>query len=422
MLRIRNELRNTTPDKEHPIHIRVTDGRKLNIIARTRETANINHWDFDNNRLLEKVFVFNGTRKIEKRDADARIQIERNKAINARLDALHEKIALEYRTSEDYKNTDWLKEILNPSLSDKLLKEEIIEFLTDYTEKRKSSVSYRTTQKHYTFQGTLVKFKKYLNKSKLFIKDINAYTIQAFVDYYKKEGYADSTTQRSVTFLKSICFAAEADGVILHPSLKRTTATGYKTSFIILSESEIEQVKKLKLSQDYLDNARDWLIISVYCGARISDFMRFTKDWVTHSVKGTFLEYTQKKTGKMVVIPLHKEIVKILDKRNGDFPRAISDAKYNEYIKTVCSKAKLNEKVYGGKMEGKRKKFDYYPKYELVSSHIGRRSFASNYYGKIPTPLLMSCTGHSSEQMFLKYIGQIETEKSVLLAQYFNNL
>jgi hypothetical protein len=34
-----------------------------------------------------------------------------------------------------------------------------------------------------------------------------------------------------------------------------------------------------------------------------------------------------------------------------------------------------------------------------------RRSFASNYYGKIETPLLMNITGHSKEPTFLTYIG-----------------
>jgi hypothetical protein len=34
-----------------------------------------------------------------------------------------------------------------------------------------------------------------------------------------------------------------------------------------------------------------------------------------------------------------------------------------------------------------------------------RRSFASNYYGKIETPLLMNITGHSKESTFLTYIG-----------------
>lgn len=43
---------------------------------------------------------------------------------------------------------------------------------------------------------------------------------------------------------------------------------------------------------------------------------------------------------------------------------------------------------------------------------IGRRSFASNFYGKIPTPLLMEATGHSTEQMFQRYISSTNTERT----------
>ena len=60
-----------------------------------------------------------------------------------------------------------------------------------------------------------------------------------------------------------------------------------------------------------------------------------------------------------------------------------------------------------------------YSKNELVTSHIGRRSFATNNYGKIPTPLLMSATGHTTEKMFLEYIGKTETDRAMQLAEYF---
>ena len=45
----------------------------------------------------------------------------------------------------------------------------------------------------------------------------------------------------------------------------------------------------------------------------------------------------------------------------------------------------------------------YDPKYELIASHSFRRSFASNYYKIIPTPILINTTGQSKESMFLKF-------------------
>ncbi|WP_156424163.1 hypothetical protein [Myroides odoratus] len=61
-----------------------------------------------------------------------------------------------------------------------------------------------------------------------------------------------------------------------------------------------------------------------------------------------------------------------------------------------------------------------FKKHELVTSHIGRRSFATNNYGKIPTVFLMNMTGHSTEQMFLKYIGKGSNDIAMELSEYFD--
>jgi hypothetical protein len=63
---------------------------------------------------------------------------------------------------------------------------------------------------------------------------------------------------------------------------------------------------------------------------------------------------------------------------------------FNKQIKALCKMAGINELVSGFKNNPKtrRKEIVKAPKYEFVTSHIMRRSFASNYYGKIETPLL----------------------------------
>lgn len=39
-------------------------------------------------------------------------------------------------------------------------------------------------------------------------------------------------------------------------------------------------------------------------------------------------------------------------------------------------------------------------------SHNLRRSFATIFFGKIPTHILMNMTGHSDEKTFMSYIGK----------------
>ena len=121
-------------------------------------------------------------------------------------------------------------------------------------------------------------------------------------------------------------------------------------------------------------------------------------------------------------------------KLQGDFPRKISDVNYNKYIKKVCKDSGITEIIKGAKIcalvikrDGKkqkihRKKFGKYPKYELISSHVGRRSFASNHYGKLDTLTLMKITGHKTEKQFLYYIKITPSEYAVKRKQYWEKI
>ena len=127
-----------------------------------------------------------------------------------------------------------------------------------------------------------------------------------------------------------------------------------------------------------------------------------------------------------MTVPLHQKVIEILDKRSGAFPHPISDQKYNDYIKDVCQIAKINDKISGSKKSETapkskiyRKDVGTFEKWELITSHIGRRSFATNFYGKIPTTYLIYVTGHSTEQMFLTYIGKSNKDLVMELVNYF---
>lgn len=135
-----------------------------------------------------------------------------------------------------------------------------------------------------------------------------------------------------------------------------------------------------------------------------------------------------------MTIPIINEVWEILKKREGSFPDKQGHQEYNRNIKEVCKVAGLN-----GSCEGKvivsiapkgkkgtgsdlRRKLGIYPKWKLVSSHIGRRSFATNYYGRIPTTYLMYITGHSSEKTFLKYIKKSNSDLAKDAFDYFSSM
>ena len=119
------------------------------------------------------------------------------------------------------------------------------------------------------------------------------------------------------------------------------------------------------------------------------------------------IKFKQEKGNKPVIIPVLPKVKEIYD--NG-LPYPISIQKLNKYFKEIGKIAKLNEMVMGRiqDKETKRGIKKLRPKYKYLSTVIGRRSFASNHYGKIPTPLLMRVTNHSKESTFLTYINQTD--------------
>jgi integrase len=323
----------------------------------------------------------------------------------------------------------WLKLQLesyyNPKTQDKAIPVSLTEYIDFYIKYRKHELKDTSIRKYQVVQNKLIRFQDFIKKT-ILIKEVNGKFKNDLVEYLKDESYAQNTIQRDLTSIKTFCKHARYLGLETDPQLDSIKIDKQKVVKTYLSFIDLEQIEKAYGLPEYLDNARDWLIISCYTGQRISDFMRFTKEMIRIEDGKTLIEFTQKKTGKLMTVPLHKKVLEILDKRAGEFPRAISDQKYNDFLKEVCKEAELFEKVPGSKLvetgseSGKyRKEFNNYEKWELVSSHIGRRSFASNFYGQIPTTYLIYITGHSTETEFLKYIGKSNKDLAMEISKYF---
>ena len=190
---------------------------------------------------------------------------------------------------------------------------------------------------------------------------------------------------------------------------------------IVLSHKELQTIENQILPTD-LEQVKDWLLISCYTGQRVSDFMRFTRKNIRQLDDEKYLDFVQQKTGKRVLLPIHPVIEQIIEKYSGGFPQPLAELDYNKQLKRLGKIMGLNQPVSSRKRVKHRAKEGEYRKWELLSSHIGRRSFATNFYGRIPTALLIAATGHSTEKMFLRYINQFDTQRTRLLDGYFRDV
>ncbi|HXB42363.1 MAG TPA: phage integrase SAM-like domain-containing protein [Bacteroidia bacterium] len=317
-------------------------------------------------------------------------------------------------------NSQWLKEFIHPAPKQAQITEKLLEYFEYYIKCKKNELTLSSVKKLRVVKHLTQRFQDE-SRTEFLTKNIDLNFKMRFEAYCLKEGYSPNTIARATKMIKTICTHARINGIATHFQLDNISAKYQKVDKIYLSPEELKKIENAKLDVDHLINARDWLIISCETGQRVSDFMRFSKEQIRIENGKHLIEFTQVKTGKLMTVPLSKKVLAILKKRNGEFPREISDQKYNDYIKEVCKLAGLTQKIKGSKKdpETNRKIIGNFPKWELVSSHIGRRSFATNNYGNIPTSLLISATGHSTEKMFLEYIGKTDTQKAMQLAEYF---
>ncbi|HZK22078.1 MAG TPA: phage integrase SAM-like domain-containing protein [Oscillospiraceae bacterium] len=341
--------------------------------------------------------------------------------IDNHLNEIEKFILEQYQQETAPIQKDWLKDIVSEFYKPKnnnTISDNLIQFFDFYLSHKKHEITKGTLRKWNVVRNKLENFEK--NQQRKFkIKDVNKTFLDAFINWSKEMQYSNSVINSNFKDIRAVCNEAQLYNIEISNDLHLLkTNLRNETAFkIYLTEQELQQISDLKDLPDYLDNARDWLIISCYTGQRVSDFKRFTPDMTRKQGNGLFIDIKQLKTGKDVTIPLLPQVEKILNKRNGEYPRTISDQRYNEYIKEVCKLANINEMTKGRITKvtdvGTRKVKGKYEKWRLITSHVGRRSFATNYYGKLPTSFIKDITGHGTEAMLLKYIGKTSKDTAV---------
>ena len=249
-----------------------------------------------------------------------------------------------------------------------------------------------------------------LEKSQqLFLAGIDKKMAVSFTQFLKIEKqYSDNYCGQLLKLLKIILRDAQKSGFEIHPYSNYIEPFKQKSSDRIihfLNPAEIKVLKGLERIPSELEDSYKWLLIGLSIGQRVSDLLSLNASNIRKANNGLYIDIIQQKTKKAVTIGVADPLV--IDLLESEFPKVLSQEAFNKQIKMICKIAGIDEVVRGFKNNPKtrRKEVLSAPKYEFVTSHIMRRSFATNYYGKIETPLLMNITGHTKESTFLTYIG-----------------
>jgi len=210
--------------------------------------------------------------------------------------------------------------------------------------------------------------------------------------------------------LKTLCLDAKRNGVKVHPYTQHISGFSQQERarvINILTLKDLNAIETVALDKKHLENVRCWLIIGFWLGQRISDLLALQPQQLREAPNGRlYVDIHQQKTDKKITVGvIDPKAVHLL---RHCFPTKITHQRFNLYLKEVLHQAGLNQKVQGYKFNAKthRKELGLFPKHAVITAHDLRRSFATNFFGKIPTPVLMQMTGHSKESTFMRYIGR----------------
>lgn len=360
------------------------------------------------------------------------------KSIKSKLDYLALFIQEAYNTdiSKGVEfNGDWLQYVIDVFNNKTPVVE--LDVLTNYIEKYKDEAPFKTNSKGGTglstgrisniklFKSTILRYEKEcLNSQKILIKNIDIQFAEDFKIWLSKQGYSISYIGKNIANLNTMCNDAFKNGIETNKQIKNIKAVSEKRKpedIVYLSIEEQQKIKETELTSTAYINARKWLLLGCLIGQRGGDLLSLTPDNIKERQGRKIIELVQQKTGKQVAIPISDKAMEYVE---NEFPYKISLARFNEYIKKICEKAEINKPTTGLiNEEGKKGKVKTtLPKWKTISSHVCRRSFATNYYTKIPTPLLMNITAHSTEKVFLAYIGKTTYDNAFQILDYFNKL
>ncbi|EMY3583158.1 phage integrase SAM-like domain-containing protein [Flavobacterium psychrophilum] len=275
------------------------------------------------------------------------------------------------------------------------------------------------------FKNTVLKYEVEVLKGKsILIRNINLKFVEQYKGWMFGKGYSTNYVGKNIANIRTVCLDASKNDIETSTQIKNIKGISESREpedIVFLSEDEQEAIKNVPLIREALINARKWLLLGCLIGQRGGDLMNITAKNIKELNGIKIIELKQQKTGKLVAIPLLPEAIEIIE---SGLPYKTSLVHFNIHIKDICQEAGLNELTKGRikVKQGQPSVKKLYPKYEVISSHVCRRSFCTNFYGRIPTPVLMNISAHGTEKMFLKYIGKTTYDNAYQMLEYFSKL
>lgn len=374
--------------KTSTIQCTLTDGREYRIRLYPRISINPKHWSKKNSNVLS---------------ADPRAA-SFNKYLSEYAAKVNE-IFLDAKSKGIKPDKEYFEKILAPKEEEKTT---FWELWSTYINSKQGIFKKNSFSKLHALKSHLIEFEKH-TKAPLHLDTITAETMEDFQNflYHKKDLNTQSAQKYDSVFRLFLNWCVKRKHTA-NMDFKHFTAIRQPDSLkVIMTEEDIKKLHKVDLKdKNYLRNVRALFLLACSTGLRYSDLSRINSQHLKQTKEGYILQLRQTKTEDFVNIPLTEKTLQTVNDLISGTLHAVSNQKMNTYVKELCQLAGIDEPFEVHAYKGRQKTTTTVPKYELVTTHTGRRTFATSLLNKgVPAQVVMMFTGHKDYKSFEKYVN-----------------
>lgn len=283
-----------------------------------------------------------------------------------------------------------------------------------------SQWNFRTLQKMKTQKKVLEEFDHDISFEKF-----NEQYLSNYQRYLEGKNHKNSTISKELAALKWFLKWAMKKGYTKSGEFEKfkPKIKNVQKKIIFLNKSELKKFTEYEIPTDknYLEKIRDVFLFQCFTGLRYSDVFNLKRS----DVKDGYLEITTLKTADNLIIELNSYSRKLLNKyidvefENNKALPVISNQKMNDYLKELAELAEIDELVTQTYFKGNERIEEVLPKYSLMSTHAGRRTFVCNALSLgIPPQVVMKWTGHSDYKAMKPYIDIADEIKATAMEKF----
>lgn len=355
-------------------------------------TINPSKWDKDNSRVKKNTTNKNG---ISAKEINAEIQ---------RLENLVDDVIRMFEVQDLIPKAKEFKDAFNLANGKDTGKEIKLsvqycfqEYILEMAKKKSWSDS--TFAKQRGIKNNLKAFDDNLSVDK-----INTGTLSKYHDYLVNErGMQNTSIKRHLSFLNSFFKWCNEKDYLMSEEWKKfkpEIKTVKKNHVVFLTWDELIRLYHLEFPENkkYLERVRDVFCFQCFTSLRFSDVSQLKRTDVFQD----HIRVVTEKTDHELIIDLNERAKAILLKyKDEEYPNnlalpVISNQKSNKWIKECCFLAKIDTPMTSTYYKGNERIDETKPKYELMGTHSGRRTFICNaLILGIQPEIVMKWTGHS---------------------------